>query len=231
MPIRVVVPLLRALQPVAVVGVVVPPGVLPRGRRAAVVVDLLVRCVEPIVAFPGLASRVIFERLMLAEREVRGVLLGRRLLLAARGVLVAALGAIAEAAVVGLSHVLQDHLAPQVGMPNAAAVLRIPLDVEFRTLVVGHDSLHGPGLILVVVPIAVLADRIALVANLIARRSIVLRVEEAVVVLHVVALLGELVVGSSWIVQVDVRAATGDPRESTQDGQHPYKSSGPAAGL
>ena len=188
--------------------------VLSGGGGAPVRLDLLVSCVEALVALPLIAGLVVIQRLMIAPGHFSCRLLGGVLIVTTCGVLVRA---IPEIGIVGVGHVLQDDLAVKVGMTHAAAVLHVPVDVEFGALVILHGPFGGTLLRHVIVVVLVLARWLAIVADLIARGCIVLRVEQAIGVLHVVALLTQLVVGASGAVEVHV--SLHKLAEAQQDGE------------
>mmetsp|Transcript_136410 Transcript_136410/g.291319 ORF Transcript_136410/g.291319 Transcript_136410/m.291319 type:complete len:216 (+) Transcript_136410:3586-4233(+) len=204
MPVGVVVPLLRALETMAVVRIAIATRILPCGSRSSVVAHLLIRGVEALVPLTLLASQVVVQRLMLAKGGISCRLVVWGLIPAPSCVLVATFGAIPKTYVVLTRHVLYNDLATHVGMANTTAVLCMPLDVELGALVEGHDALHRPRLCFIIISVGVLADRLAVVPDLVTTLPIVLRVEEAIVVLHVVALLRELVVGAAGVIQIDI---------------------------
>mmetsp|Transcript_49458 Transcript_49458/g.115409 ORF Transcript_49458/g.115409 Transcript_49458/m.115409 type:complete len:253 (-) Transcript_49458:32-790(-) len=194
MPVGVVVPLLRTLQAMPVIRIAVPIWVLSRGGCPTVITNVLVGRVQALLALTLLAIQIELQGLMLSQRRLCSLQGDRRLLLTASSVLVAALGAIAYARVVFVAHILQDHLANHVWLPEPTAVLNHPLNVQLRTLVVGHAPLHGTRLGCIVVAVLVLAHGLAIVANLIAALRVVLRIKKAVLVLRIVLLLAQLVV-------------------------------------
>mmetsp|Transcript_53170 Transcript_53170/g.127148 ORF Transcript_53170/g.127148 Transcript_53170/m.127148 type:complete len:231 (+) Transcript_53170:437-1129(+) len=224
-PVRVVVSFLGALQSVPVVGRVAL-RVLPGGRGATVVADILVGGVETFLALPLLAIQVEVQRLVLAQRSFSRFHCCRRLLFPAGRVVIAPLGAVPQPRVVLLAHVLQHHLAHDVGLVHTAAMLGGPLDVELRSLVEGHSTLHGALFGLIIIPILILTDGITVIANLVSTLRVVLRVKESVLVLRVVLLLTQLVVGATGVVQVHVS------QHAHVEQVQPYKAhlSGPRCG-
>mmetsp|Transcript_51188 Transcript_51188/g.146141 ORF Transcript_51188/g.146141 Transcript_51188/m.146141 type:complete len:240 (+) Transcript_51188:477-1196(+) len=218
-PVRVVITLLWTLETVPVPSILVPVRVLPRGCGTAVVPHVLISRVQPLVPFTSFASQVVVQRLVLPQARVGGRGGLRRLGLPACRVLVATLRAIPEARVVVLGHVLEDHLAAHIALPKPTAMLHVPLHIELRALIEGHHALHCTPRGCIVVAVTVLADRSAVVTNLVARLIVVLRVEDAVCIVHRVALLGKLVVGASRVVQVDVSLAKREQPHSEEDGE------------
>mmetsp|Transcript_88340 Transcript_88340/g.258209 ORF Transcript_88340/g.258209 Transcript_88340/m.258209 type:complete len:231 (-) Transcript_88340:420-1112(-) len=117
MPVGVVVALLWALEAVALPRVVVSARVLARGSGAHAPSQVPVCGVEALVALALPAIKVEVQGLVLTKGRLAGLGLGRGLLLPARSVLGASLGAITNARVVALTRVLQDELADDVGVP------------------------------------------------------------------------------------------------------------------
>mmetsp|Transcript_75071 Transcript_75071/g.217913 ORF Transcript_75071/g.217913 Transcript_75071/m.217913 type:complete len:851 (+) Transcript_75071:1956-4508(+) len=209
-PIRVIVALLRALQ-TSSVAVVVLPGC----RGADVVIQVAVRGVEALVPLPLPASVVILEGLVAPALKVIGSLAVRPLrvpLVPARGAAPARVqvAAVAKPGLrfvglhVGIAHVLDDQLALRVRARVSATVLRGPLELQLRAVVEVHRTLLRALLRVGVVVACVLAIRHAIVANHVPASGVVLRVEQAVLVLGVVRLLRQPVVRPARILHVEV---------------------------
>ena len=191
-PVWIVVALLRALEPAPV-----PVWVLPRVDRAdAVAVEVLVGRVEPLVA-----------RARLAVFVPREVFVDAILLVLVAGLRVGHAVGRASVAQRGrrvVAHVLQDNVAADILLGVSAAVLVGPLDCESRAFVVVHLALSRAGRTLVVLVGGIRADRLAVVAHLIAARRIVLRVKEPVLIASIVGDFVQLITGASRVVHVEV---------------------------
>jgi hypothetical protein len=192
-PVRVVVALLGTLEaaPVAV-------GILPRvDGEFAVAAEVLVGDVEAFVARAHRAVLVKRERLV---HTVLGVLIA---LLRGRD----AVGgrAIPQIGSGVLAHVLQHQVALDIFLSIAAAVLVGPLESKPGAFVEVHLALAGALLGLVVIVVSVGAGGLAVVTHLIPACSVVLGVEQPILVPGVVGDLIQLVVGASRVVHVEVR--------------------------
>jgi len=192
MPIWIIVPLLRAFQAVALLptATAVAVRILPRRGRSTIFLHLPVGSVEALVALSGNASLVEVQRLVVSSRRLGGPLL--------RGIVVIATGcvlacAIAKIAILFFIHILQNNLALQVRVANATAVLVMPFDIQLGALIELHGPLRGTLLSHIVVVVAVLAGGLAVISDLVSRSGVVLGVKETIGVLHVVALLAQLV--------------------------------------
>ena len=126
-----------------------------------------------------------------------------------------------------LAGVLDDNLAVQIGVFPATAVLRRPLEVEQRTGVVVHHALARAGKrrvvrirrgVVVVVRVH-RAGRRAVIADVVTRVGVVLRVEQAVVVAHVALHLVELVVAAADVVQVEIGARARRGQRCAEEGE------------
>ena len=219
MPIRIIVPLLRTFQAVALLptATAVAVRILPRRGRSTIFLYLPVGSVEALVALARNASLVEVQGFVVSSRSLCGPLLGGIVVIATGSVLACA---IAKIAILVFIHILQDYLALQVRVASATAVLVMPFDIQLGVLIELHGPFCSTLLSHIVVVVPVLAGGLAVISDLISRSGVVLRVEETIGVLHVVALLVQLVVGATRVVQVHVGLDRAYPQQ-----QHPGRSS------
>jgi hypothetical protein len=184
------IPFFWTFQTVTIVCIRIAIRILSCSSGTPIIPNLLVGGVEAVITLTRPACLVVVDCFVLAKGRIRRFIRRWGLLLPASRIIVATFRTISQAAIVSCGHILQNHLTPEVWVSQTAPVLILPLDVELGTMVDSHNTLHRPWLILVVVSAAILANRRTPVPNLVACSGIVLRVEQAVLVLRIVALLG-----------------------------------------
>eukprot|EP00958_Prasinococcus_capsulatus_P028820 scaffold7217_cov362-Prasinococcus_capsulatus_cf.AAC.2 len=221
-PVRIVVTLLGALQAVPL-----PVGVLARELRSLLAAPDLLRHEEALVALAGRAVLIEGVRLVHPTRGVARVVQTDGTSTGAvphvsRGVacMVVACGwsmrvmRLFQTAVAGLTGV-------PVVVPDSDAVLVGPSDAKHTSHVEVHDALACALLGIVVVAVPVRARVDAVIAHAIAAIRMVLRVEEALRVVHLPSYLIEAVVAAPQAVQVYVCAR---PRQRQKQQQPNRKS-------
>mmetsp|Transcript_7474 Transcript_7474/g.13029 ORF Transcript_7474/g.13029 Transcript_7474/m.13029 type:complete len:538 (-) Transcript_7474:219-1832(-) len=166
-PVGIVVPLLRALEAMALIVAcrVVAARILPRSCGASIVLNVLVGREKALVALALIACLVEVQGLVVSPRHFGGLLLCGSVVITAGRVRACA---IAQGRIVGFAHVLQDDLTTQVRVPHAAAMLHVPVDVQLRALVELHGTQSRPFHRYIIVVVPVLTGRLAIVADLIA---------------------------------------------------------------
>jgi len=185
-PVGVVVPLLGALETVASSTIVLTSTI---GSSVSSKVVLTISEEETLVARASTASDVPAERLVLTtvsanEGVIRIIHNIDTAIVGTNSVSSILLGTITNP---GTAHVLEDHVTVDVVVVLSAAVLDGPLNLEQRAFVVGHGA-----------------------APLVAALGIVLRIEQAVLVLGIRVLFIELVVRSTRSMAVAVTENGGD---------------------
>mmetsp|Transcript_20453 Transcript_20453/g.54819 ORF Transcript_20453/g.54819 Transcript_20453/m.54819 type:complete len:265 (-) Transcript_20453:146-940(-) len=187
-PVRIVVPFFWALHAMSLSRHYVAVWILPRGCGAERVHHILVGGVQAPIPLSQSAVKIVVERFVFAQLQVRGRSLVWRFDLSSRCVLFATPVPVTQVGVVTLAHVLQDNLANHVWVPQPATVRGGPFNVELRTLIKVHHTFHSSWHIGVVRKRPILANGITFVANLIARLWAIARVEQTMVIVHRVTL-------------------------------------------
>lgn len=193
-PVGVEIALLGALQAIAVVGVSV--GVLAsslsrRGGSSCVLICQEESCVAVALSACVVPRQGLVLSTYSSQESIVCVVSNSVAVVVSNGVRSSLLGSVANPRA---AHVLQDHVAVYVVVSRAASVLHGPLDLQERSLVVGHR-----------------------VSPLVASLRVVLRVEETVLVLSILILLIQLVVRSARGVEVAI--SRGGSQKACQD-QH-----------